>query len=172
MSLIRDVALVSHHRWATSVSRSVQSHSRTSVRRRLFSSKLSGFAHYSNRSYCTVHPEHKPAVHLPTKEEEEATTPKRPERAVNIIGLTLKDMEEEFVHFGLPKYRATQVFQWIYGQGSKSFDEMPTLGKKLIAQLKEHYYLDSGSTSADSTSNDGTRKWLVDLGEKQCVEST
>jgi 23S rRNA (adenine2503-C2)-methyltransferase len=96
----------------------------------------------------------------------------RPERAVNIVGLTLKELEEEFVHFGLPKYRATQVFQWLYGQGSTSFDEMPTLGKKLISQLKEHYYVDAGSATVDTTSEDGTRKWLVDLGNKQCVEST
>lgn len=127
---------------------------------------------FSRRSYCTIHPTHKEPVHLPTKEEEDASTPKRPERAVNIIGLTRQELEEEFVHFGLDKYRAAQVFQWLYGQGVTSFEDMPNLGKKLIASLNERYYIDSGSTAADSTSNDGTRKWLVDLGEKQCVEST
>lgn len=76
------------------------------------------------------------------------------------------------MHFGLDKYRATQVFQWLYGQGVTTFEDMPTLGKKLIAALNERYYIDAGSTEADSTSNDGTRKWLVDLGNKQCVEST
>lgn len=126
----------------------------------------------TKRQYCTIHPQHKPAVPLPTKAQDEATTPVRPERTVNIIGLTKKEMEEEFEHFGLPAYRATQVFQWLYGQGAQSFDEMPTLGKKLISQLKEHYYVEFGNTSADATSNDGTRKWLVDLGNKQCVEST
>ena len=127
---------------------------------------------YQARLYTTIHPTHKPIVQLPSKEEEERQTPTRPERAVNIVGLSLKELEEEFVHFGLPKYRATQVFQWLYGQGSTSFDEMPTLGKKLIAQLKEHYYVDAGSPAVDTTSEDGTRKWLVDLGNKQSVEST
>jgi 23S rRNA (adenine2503-C2)-methyltransferase len=110
-------------------------------------------------------------VHLPTKEEEEVEKPAKPERSINLIGLTREEMQEEFVHFGIEKYRATQVFQWIYGQGAQSLDEMPTIGRKTIEKLKEHYYLEWGATSADSTSNDGTRKWLVDLGQKQCVET-
>lgn len=177
MSLIRDVALVTRCKLPTysaggEKAPSICAPRRTQQTRRLVQSRVSPLGRTLIRSYCITHPEHKPAVHLPTKEEEDATALKRPERAVNIIGLTLKEMEEEFTHFGLPKYRATQVFQWLYGQGARSFDEMPTLGKKLISQLKEHYYVDSGTTSADSTSNDGTRKWVVDLGEKQCVEST
>lgn len=143
---------------------------RTCLRRRSSISSRNTFP--ITRSYCTIHPSHKPAVPLPTKEQEEAVSSKRNERAINIIGLSKKELEEEFEHFGLPRYRASQVFQWIYGQGASSFDEMPTLGKKLISQLKDHYYVDFGNTPADSTSNDGTRKWLVDLGNKQCVEST
>ena len=109
---------------------------------------------------------------MPSKEEEDAEKTKRANRSVNIIGLTRPELEEEFTHFGLPKYRATQIFQWLYGQGATKFEDMPNLGKNLVSQLNELYYIDYGSTTADSTSNDGTRKWLVDLGGKQCVEST
>lgn len=126
----------------------------------------------AHRKYSTIHPSHKPIVQLPTKEQEEAEKLQRPARAVNIIGLTRTELEEEFQHFNFPKYRATQVFQWLYGQGATRFEDMPNIGKNLISQLNEKYYIDYGSTAADSTSNDGTRKWLVDLGSKQCVEST
>lgn len=125
----------------------------------------------SSRAYTTIHPAHKEPVRVPTKDEEDADKAKRASRSVNIIGLTRQELEEEFTHFNLPKYRATQVFQWLYGQGATKFENMPNLGKNLISQLNELYFIDYGSTTADSTSNDGTRKWLVDLGGKQCVES-
>lgn len=126
----------------------------------------------SARRYSTIHPEHKPIVHLPTKEEETVEKEEKPERAINLVGLTRQELQDEFVHFGIEKYRATQVFQWLYAQGAQSFEDMPTIGKKTIEKLKQHYFIEWGATSADSTSNDGTRKWLVDLGNKQCVEST
>lgn len=171
MSLVSNVVHLARCNVNSDATRLIKSSSRQRTRSSSVRPHVRYMRPFLARTYTTIHPPHKPIVHLPTKDEEEREKPVRPERAINLIGLTRPEMEEEFVHFGLPKFRATQIFQWIYGQGAQSFEEMPNLGKQLTAKLKEHYYIDLGSTSADSTSEDGTRKWLVDLGNKQCVES-
>lgn len=117
--------------------------------------------------------EHKPIVKLPSKDEEIKEEKKLSDgRLINIIGLTRNEIEFEFEHFNVPKYKTMQVFQWLYSHGVQSFDEMNNIGKPLIEKLKNHFYISHGKVTSDLISSDGTRKWLLEIGNKQYVESS
>jgi 23S rRNA (adenine2503-C2)-methyltransferase len=61
------------------------------------------------------------------------------------------------------RMRVTQIWQWIYGQGVRSFDAMLNLGKGLRQGLADRYSLDRPKISNEQVSIDGTRKWLLRL---------
>ena len=52
-----------------------------------------------------------------------------PLQKTNLLGLALADLEAEMVALGLPKFRARQVWRWVWRHGLSSFDEMSDLGK-------------------------------------------
>jgi len=93
-------------------------------------------------------------------------------RKFQLKGLTLSELEEYFISSGEPKYRAQQVFNWIYNHLAQSFDEMNNLPKTLRTKLDEENelitldYLDS-KLSPES----GTKKFIFQTKEKNKIES-
>lgn len=57
----------------------------------------------------------------------------------NIYDYTKKDLEDYFLSIGQSKFRASQVFDWLYVKRVKSFDEMTNLKKDLITYLKNNF---------------------------------
>ena len=57
---------------------------------------------------------------------------------MNIYDLTLNDLENYFLDIGEKKYRASQVFAWLYEKRVTSFFEMTNLSKD-ISRRKEHF---------------------------------
>ena len=55
----------------------------------------------------------------------------------NILDFTLDELSELVT----PKFRAKQIYEWIYKKGVKNFDEMLNLPKELRANLSENFYL-------------------------------
>ena len=58
---------------------------------------------------------------------------------VEIFGLELDKLSEEFKRVGFPAFRAKQVFQWMYQKSVLNFAEMHNLGKADIVKLKSHF---------------------------------
>jgi len=58
---------------------------------------------------------------------------------MNIYDLTLNDLENYFLDIGEKKYRASQVFAWLYEKRVTSFFEMTNLGKNIINRLNEDF---------------------------------
>lgn len=58
---------------------------------------------------------------------------------MNIYDLSLSDLENYFVSLGEKKYRALQVFSWLYEKRVTSFDEMTNLSSDIIGKLKEDF---------------------------------
>ena len=58
---------------------------------------------------------------------------------VEIFGLELDKLTEEFKRVGFPAFRAKQVFQWMYQKSVLNFAEMHNLGKADIVKLKSHF---------------------------------
>lgn len=50
---------------------------------------------------------------------------------INLKGKTLEELQKFFEDINEDKYRATQVFQWIYSKRVDSFDAMTNLAKAL-----------------------------------------
>lgn len=59
----------------------------------------------------------------------------------NIYGFTLPELENYFLKKGDKKFKATQVFEWLYKHRIHSFDEMKNVSKNTITNLKEDFTL-------------------------------
>jgi 23S rRNA (adenine2503-C2)-methyltransferase len=71
---------------------------------------------------------------------------------------------------GEKPFRATQLLKWIHQSGVSDFGAMTTLAKSLRARLEESAEVRALGVLSDHTSADGTRKWLLDVGQGNAVE--
>ena len=60
----------------------------------------------------------------------------------NIYGVTLNELENYFIEKKEGKFKATQVFEWIYKKRVKSFGQMKNVSKKTMADLENDFSLD------------------------------
>lgn len=72
---------------------------------------------------------------------------------------------------GEKPFRAKQLQRWIHQFGASSFDEMTDLAKSLREKLATRAMIAAPAVISDHTSTDGTRKWLVDVGQGNAVET-
>lgn len=80
------------------------------------------------------------------------------EAAVNIRTLSLSDIEAYFETHGEKKFRAKQVYEWLWLKPVQSFDAMTNLSKELRNKLKEDFSFPGLSIDATQYSADGTVK--------------
>ena len=57
----------------------------------------------------------------------------------NIYGVTHKCLENYFENINEKKFKATQVFEWLYQKRINNFDDMSNISKRVIEKLKEDY---------------------------------
>ena len=60
----------------------------------------------------------------------------------NIYDLTIEELEEYFLSIGEKKFKATQVYSWIYGKRISSFSEMTDMKKSVIERLEKDFTLE------------------------------
>ncbi|CAN0405080.1 unnamed protein product [Discosporangium mesarthrocarpum] len=89
----------------------------------------------------------------------------------NLVGLGRGEIAAAFAELGLPRFRADQVFKWMYARGVTDFEAMTDLAKPLRGQLAERFVVARPAVSRDLASVDGTRKWLLRLGDDNEVET-
>lgn len=90
---------------------------------------------------------------------------------INLLGLDRAALELFFESIGEKKFRATQVMKWIHQCGVVDFQEMNNLSKNLRAQLGETSCIRNIKVSKDLLSNDGTRKWALELFDGNLIET-
>ncbi len=76
----------------------------------------------------------------------------------NIRELSLKELEQYFNEIGEKKFRARQVYDWIWLKPVQHFDAMSNVSKELRRQLKEHFILPGITVDTTQVSEDGTIK--------------
>lgn len=82
------------------------------------------------------------------------------------------DLEKEVVeNLNEKKYRAKQIYEWLYRKKAEKFEEMTNLSKELIARLNENYYIDNLEILKKQVSVDGTKKYLIKLPTCGAIES-
>lgn len=90
----------------------------------------------------------------------------------DIKSLTLTELEEEMKELKVPSFRAKQLYQWMHVKLVTGFDEMSNIPKDLKEILKERYSFSKVSmVRVQESKEDGTRKYLFDLGDGALVES-
>ncbi|WP_376957775.1 23S rRNA (adenine(2503)-C(2))-methyltransferase RlmN [Azospirillum sp. A26] len=89
----------------------------------------------------------------------------------NLVGLSREELEAEMLSIGLEKFRARQLWHWLYHRGSTDFAEMTTLAKPVREKLADAYIVARPTVVTDLKSADGTRKWLLRMPDGQEVES-
>jgi len=89
---------------------------------------------------------------------------------VNLLDLDREGLISFFVSLGEKPFRATQVMQWIHQLGIIDFDMMTNLSKPLRQRLKEIACISLPQVKMSQVSQDGTRKWLLQLDSDNSIE--
>ncbi len=93
-------------------------------------------------------------------------------KKIIMTGMTLEEMGDFIESIGQPKYRAIQLFNWVYKRGILSFHEITNFAKSLRHQLDELAEIGHVSVEKQVTSSDGqTNKFLFKLADGLHVES-
>lgn len=88
-----------------------------------------------------------------------------------IYNVTLEELTQFLIENGHKKYRAEQIWHWLYKQKVQSFDEMNNLPQEIISLLKEHYTMQALELVLKHVSADGTIKALYALHDGHLIES-
>ncbi len=76
----------------------------------------------------------------------------------NIRTLSLNDLETYFAEMGEKKFRAKQVYEWIWQKHAQSFEAMTNLSKELRSKLQETFDYPALTVNTTQYSADGTIK--------------
>ncbi len=88
-----------------------------------------------------------------------------------LISLSFAELEEFILKLGQPKFRAKQIYEWIY-RGAETFDDMLNIPKSLRELLAEQSYIGAAKICEKYTSKiDETRKYLLELSDGNFIES-
>ena len=90
---------------------------------------------------------------------------------IDIRKLSKSELEQYFIDQNLPKYRAIQVWEWIWKKQKSSFAEMRNIPKSLIEILQSDFEINHISVDKKQVSTDGTIKNRIKLHDGHLVES-
>jgi 23S rRNA (adenine2503-C2)-methyltransferase len=90
---------------------------------------------------------------------------------IPLIGLSPDELAEVLSIHELPKFRAKQVWHWIYHRGARDFASMGNLPKDLRTLLTEKYSIERPKVITEQRSSDGTIKWLLAMSDGQQIEA-
>ena len=91
--------------------------------------------------------------------------------AVNLLDYDAAGLTEFFAEHGEKPFRAKQVLRWMHRFGQSDFDAMTDLAKSLREKLKVLALVVPPAIVSDRLSDDGTRKFLFDVGGGNAIET-
>jgi len=89
----------------------------------------------------------------------------------NLLDLDPAQLVAYCGELGEKPFRAKQLQRWIHQYGVADFAQMTDLAKSLREKLATRAFVSAPAIISDHTSSDGTRKWLVDVGNGNAVEA-
>jgi 23S rRNA (adenine2503-C2)-methyltransferase len=90
---------------------------------------------------------------------------------VNLLDFDLPGLVAFFESIGEKPFRARQVLQWLHQRGADDFEQMTDLAKSLRTRLPEVAEIRPPVLGHEQRSSDGTRKWLLEVGPNNRVET-
>ena len=90
----------------------------------------------------------------------------------DIKSMTIEELTELMSSFGEKPFRAKQLFSWIHEKSVASIEDMTNLSKSLRQRLEtETEYVSLKKVTMQESALDGTRKYLFELSDGDCIES-
>lgn len=90
----------------------------------------------------------------------------------NILDFNLEDLKLWMEENGEGKFRAKQIFEWIYKKGVFNFDDMTNISKNTKDKLRSYFYIGVPEIADKYISNiDGTQKFLFQYKDGNIIES-
>lgn len=89
----------------------------------------------------------------------------------DIYSVSFDELESFFLKNGQKRYRASQVFDWIYKKRVDSFAQMTNLNDELQSLLSDNFFFSSLTNITELKSVDGTIKYLYQLNDGNYIES-
>ncbi|MDS5313254.1 23S rRNA (adenine(2503)-C(2))-methyltransferase RlmN [Streptococcus pneumoniae] len=89
----------------------------------------------------------------------------------SIHSLTHQTIQEWVLEQGEKKFRADQIWEWLYRKRVQSFEEMTNLSKDLIAKLNDQFVVNPLKQGIVQESADGTVKYLFELPDGMLIET-
>ena len=90
---------------------------------------------------------------------------------VNLLDFDAEGLTAWFAQQGEKPFRARQVLRWIHQRGEGDFSAMTDIAKSLREKLLAAATVSPAPTLSDTLSDDGTRKFLFDVGNRNAVET-
>lgn len=90
---------------------------------------------------------------------------------VNLLDFDRQRLMDFFAQWGEKPFRATQLLQWVHQQGVSDISQMTNISKALRQRLQDETCVKLPSVVTVQHSSDGTRKWLLQLDDGNCIET-
>jgi len=90
---------------------------------------------------------------------------------IAFYSLTLSDLESVLEGLGHKKFRARQLFQWVYLHKETNPENMLNLSKLFREEIPSLFHFELPEIILHKKSKDGTQKFLFRVGEKLSVET-
>ena len=91
---------------------------------------------------------------------------------IDIRNLSFDELSDELNKRGYPKFRSSQIYDWLQAKGVMSFDEMTNISKEARCALNEDFEIKTCSIKRKLVSKiDGTVKYLFEFNDNSTVES-
>jgi 23S rRNA (adenine2503-C2)-methyltransferase len=90
---------------------------------------------------------------------------------VNLLDFDAEGLTAWFAQQGEKPFRARQVLRWMHQRGECDFNAMTDIAKSLREKLLATATVSPAPTISDKLSDDGTRKFLFDVGNRNAVET-
>lgn len=92
------------------------------------------------------------------------------EKKPDIKNLTLEEIISFCSKYNLPKFRAKQIWEWLWKKCASSFEEMTSLSKEIRKLLHEHFSIKNIKVHNAERSLDGTIKYSFQLHDNLLIE--
>ena len=85
---------------------------------------------------------------------------------INLLNYNQPQLAEYFASIGEKPFRAKQLMRWMHHFGVHDFTQMTDIAKNLRERLAIDTEITLPNVQLEQVSNDGTRKWLIDVNNK------
>ena len=93
------------------------------------------------------------------------------EQKIVLSKFSLQELEKYVESIGEKKFRAGQIFSWIWSKNAKTFDDMTDVKKEFREFLKQNCQILDSKIKTRQISTDGTIKYLIEYSDGLMAEA-